>query len=668
MKKTLSVLLSLLMVVSCMTCLFTMPASAVETPSTEVVENLPENLLTEVEGSNGKEYSFNKETVSKEFYQLDVVVTAGEEDTDEYFYPVLLDNAGNSIFYYSLVGVRYTAEDPTNVETAFNLVGNQRGEANKAPKGDVDPNTFVAAKNVAGTYTYTYIVSPTTGAKGISFPGDVTIESANMFALKDTQWNDFFWEPNKVFRYMVKEGNNVFQRFYGYRPIGAAANLTDNGVSVGANIDGKLYNLELKAGQTYAVDYDIRLAANTANAKKFPAMDMFDTEMFDVREEYKALRDRLVAAGVFEKDAEGKILGIDEYRYVAGGIPGTGNFLHAGYSWGNATSNGYYTVSEQGHMKVGQVIYDANRNRYSNSNWIATGSGNTTLVHRANTANIAKLYVYPSDGSIQGGLTSTSSQVGGNYTWINNKYNSQWLDATYTLTAPEYKTLDEQYVLVTKITGDGGKDNYYLNATAEEVDGKTVYTYNKVNDKGARIIPHGEVGHAGVAINNIHAGAVYDFDNFEVSAVDNTLAAPAVKGKDSNGNLKDIHANDDTTKVTVDTNVDLVADTFTATFSYDATREAYGEFVGWYNGDTLISTEKTAALPYSAYKANPTSVYAVVEYENYMGNVGGFESYTKNNTNLMPELETIKFSDGSTRQQYAKGPTGEYWGQWENRP
>ena len=654
MKKTLSVLLSLLMVVSCMTCLFTMPASAVETPSTEVVENLPENLLTEVEGSNGKEYSFNKETVSKEFYQLDVVVTADETATAKTFYPTLLNSAGTSMNYYSIVGVRYSAADPTNVETAYNLKGLCLGAAG------------TAANNVDGTYTYTYIVSPgNNGAKGISFPDDVTIGSANMFALKDTQWNDFFWEPNKVFRYMVKEGNNVFQRFYGYRPIGAAATLTGNGTSVGANIDGNLYNLELKAGQTYAVDYDIRLAANTANAKKFPGMDMFDTEMFDVRAEYKALRDRLVAAGQFPEDEAGKILGIDEYRYVAGGIPGTGDFLNAGYTWANATSSGYYTVSEQGHMKVGQVIYDGNRNRYSNSNWIPTGSGNTTLVHRANTENIAKLDVYTSTGSNQGGLTSTSSQVGGSYTWINKKYNSQWLDATYTLTAPEYKTLDEQYVLVTKITGDGGKDNYYLNATAEEVDGKTVYTYNKVHDNGARIIPHGEVGHAGVAIANIFAGAVYDFDNFEVKTVDNSLTALGVKGKDSNGNLKDIHANDDTTKVTVDTNVDLVADTFTATFSYDATREAYGEFVGWYNGDTLISTEKTAALPYSAYKADPTSVYAVVEYENYMGNVGGFESYTKNNTNLMPELETITFSDGSTRQQHAEGPTGEYWGQWE---
>ena len=658
MKKTLSVLLSLLMVVSCMTCLFTMPASAVEATSTEseAVENLPDNLLVAVEGSEGKKYSFNKETVSKEFYQLDVVVTADKTATAKTFYPTLLNSAGSSMKYYSIVGVRYSAADPTNVETAYNLKGFCLVAADRA------------ANNVAGTYTYTYIVSPTTGAKGISFPGDVTIESANMFALKDTQWNDFFWEPIRVFRYMVKEGNNVFQRFYGYRAIGDDATLTGNGVSVGANIDGNLYNLELKAGQTYAVDYDIRLAANTAKAEKFPAMDMFDTEMFDVRAEYKALRDRLVAAGQFPEDEAGKILGIDEYRYVAGGIPGTGKFLNTGYSWGNATSNGYYTVSEDGHMKEGQVIYDANRNRYSNSNWIATGNGNTTLVHRANTAIIAKLDVYVSPGNNQGGTNpSTSSQVGSSYRWINSKYNSQWLDATYTLTAPEYKTLDEQYVLMTNNNDEKGK--YYLNATAEEVDGKTVYTYNKVNDKGARIIPHGEVGHAGVAINNILAGAVYDFDNFKVSTVDNTLTAPAVKGKDSNGKINEnpIHANDDTTKVTVNTTVDLVADTFTATFDYDATREAYGEFVGWYNGDTLISTEKTAALPYSTYKADPTSIYAVVEYENYMGNVGGFEAYA-DGRNLMPPMETVTLSDGTLRAQYSEAPTGDYWGQWEWDP
>ena len=659
MKKTLSVLLSLLMVLGCMTCLFTMPASAVETNSAEpTVETLPENLLVEVEDTEGREYTFSKEVVWKEFYQLDVVVTADAEDTNEYFFPSLLNSNGASINFYHISGVRYTADEPTNVETAYNNVGNQPGHIYKAPNGNVDESVVVAAKNVAGTYTYTYIVSPTTGATGISFPENVTIVSANLFELKDTDWNDFFWQGNYVFRYMVKEGNNVFQRFYGYRNIGAAAVNTGNGAVVSANVDGKLFNIEVKAGQTYAIDYDMRLASNATATNFAPGMDVYDTEFFDLRDEYKAIRDKMVAAGTASADADGKIFGIDEYKYVAGGLEGQ-QYLYAGYSWGGATCSGYYCTTEQGHVKVGQVIYAGPVNGYANGNW--TSASVNYWGRRITKQNVATLSVSDSEGNLLITDSAISSAVGRGKKYVQESPN-EWLQGTYTVTGTPAQTIEQGYEAVTK--NNLLPAQYLLNATSSEVEGETVYNLTKVHATGTRVVPTGDTANVALSIGYIYAGAVYDFDNFEVVALDNSLVTPAVKGKDSNGNLKNIHANDDSTNVTVDSKINVANDTFNVTFSYDATREAYGEFLGWYKGDELISTEKTVALPYTEYKANPDNFYAVVEYENYMGNVGGFESY-ENQTNLMAELETITFSDGSTRTQFANAPTGEEWGQYE---
>ena len=640
MKKTLSVLLSLLMVVSCMTCLFTMPASAVETPSTEseAVENLPDNLLVAVEGSEGRKYSFSKDLVWKDFYQLDVVVTADEAATATTFYPTLLNSAGTSMNYYSIVGVRYSAADPTNVETAYNLKGSCLGAAG------------TAANNVAGTYTYTYIVSPTNGAKGISFPEDVTIESANFFELKNTDWNDFFYQGNIAVRYMVKEGNNVFQRFYGYRAVGAAATTTGNGMVVSANLSGKLFNIEVKAGQTYAFDYDMRLASNATITTYAPGMDVYDTEAFDARADHIAIRDAMVAAGTCTADAEGKIFGVDEYKYVAGGLDNS-QYLRAGLSWGNNTVSQYYCINDgQGHCLNGQVIYAGAVNGYCNASW--TTSRDSYWGRRITKNTVATLKYVDANGATIANATDTgvgTSAVGRSKKGVQS-YANQWISGTYTLNGQEGCTAAEGYAAVVKNNQEPAQ--YMLNADANG-------TFTK-NGTLTRIVSTTDVANVAFSIGYIYAGAVYDFDNFKVSTVDNTLAAPAVKGKNPNGKLVNIPTPDNTTKVTFDTTVDLVADTFTATFEYNATREAYGNFVGWYCGDELVSTEKTAALPYSAYKADPTRVYAVVEYENYLGNAGGLEGYT-NDKNMSPPTETVTIGT-TTYKPYTSLPTGDYWG------
>lgn len=146
--------------------------------------------------------------------------------------------------------------------------------------------------------------------------------------------------------------------------------------------------------------------------------------------------------------------------------------------------------------------------------------------------------------------------------------------------------------------------------------------------------------------------------------------APAtVKGKDSNGVVKDIHANDDTTSVTVES-YDAVKNEVNLSFSYDTTHEAYGDTVEWYKGDELIATGLTATVPYNTYNANDYSV--VVEYENYLSNAGGFETYataTSNQTNAMLPYVTknVPNTAGSATtafEVYEDMPHDELWGMY----
>ena len=136
------------------------------------------------------------------------------------------------------------------------------------------------------------------------------------------------------------------------------------------------------------------------------------------------------------------------------------------------------------------------------------------------------------------------------------------------------------------------------------------------------------------------------------------VAPTTVKGKFSDGSERDIHANDDTTSVSVES-FDALANEVKLSFSYDTTHEAYGDTVEWYKGDELVATGLTATVPYNTYNADDYRV--VVEYENYLGAAGSFESYTTAGTYLTLETTTVNIN--GTDYKYHNGePTGEMWG------
>lgn len=654
MKKTLSVLLSLLMVLGSVTAMFTMPVSAATTESTEsTVENLPENILKTV---SGKAITLKDGITLKvgEYYQLDVTVTT--TNTTEKFYPTFKHFYTYAVIPSNIVGVRYKESTPGAVETAYNYSGRKEITADNA------------VTNANGTYKYTYIFSPSEEVASIAFTGDVT--NANLFALKGTDWDNFFWQGYQTVRYMVKEGDNVFQRFYGYRAVGDTT-VGATSYSVSSKIGGDYYNLYYEGGNTYKTKYNFRMPNGSPTSVKYaPSIDVYETQLFDYTSAYKAVRTEMNFLNsdickenfkteinfpdktIFGMTAD-KYIGVKEYK------------LTYDVNTGKYASNKYYDAT------TGQVLYANLYNGYSSGAWMTTNYFGRRIPTTGK--KVSYLYYTTQDGSTIPASTSTfssdSSMVGRGYfsdssSTLKNHIGN-WLNAEYSITASGAQTLKEGYEALAK-TNNTYQSVYMLNRVLNTQTNEYEWKYNLLRGNnnslnGARLAPAEQNANVALAFSYIYTGVVYDFDN--INPVIN-IDLPKVQGKDSNGNLKDIHANDNTTEIEV-VKVNLGADEIKLNFKYDDSREAYGDFIGWYKGSELISTSKTVTLPYSTYKAN--NYTAVVEYENYLGNVGGFEA-CEDGKKLVPELETITFGEGDsaeTRTQYSQAPTGQYWGQYE---
>ena len=630
MKKTLSVLLSLLMVLGCMTCLFSMPASAVEATSAETtVESLPENLLFVVEGTE-LTFKEGKEIKAGEYYQLDVTVTT--EDTTAKFYPAFNTSEDAAVVLNNIVGVRYKAATPGKVDTAYNYTAEAATDAANA------------IANAADTYTYTYVFSAATAdiAK-IVFP--TTVASANLFALTDTDWDNFYWNGNKVVRYMVEENGNVFQRMYAYRAVGAT-NYGGGDYEISAKLDGDYYGITFKAGNSYITDYNLRVptgAANysdtSSNNKVMPHIAYYETEEYDYLEDYTAIRDAMVEAEKYTEptDHENSVFGLEEYRFKQA----------------SKTNETYY-------LENGQVLYCDEYNSYAKF-W-TNGTGwyymRRIPADSQTSSRLSFLYYYKGDAKVATSNQNIysgdgNSAVGRRYGEVAEmRQTNVWFKGNYTLNTPAAKTIEENAANFISYNANMGKQARLSYQNGEWV---VTDTYNTI------VAPHTADAKVALAIDYLQAGFVYDFDGIEIySKVD---APSTVKGLDSNNQLKNIPSNDNTTQITF-VSTSLVNDTVTVKFDYDATREAYGKFVGWYKGDELVSTSATLTVPYSTY--NAADYVAVVEYENLLGKVGGFEAMNSG-AELQLDDKTIAVTsdDGLSTKNYDVHtglPTGDRWG------
>ena len=633
MKKSLSVLLSLLMVVSCMTCLFTMPASAVEAPLADSsAEALPENILANVEGTT-LFLADGKTIVAGEYYQLDLTVTT--DDTSAKFFPAFNTVENAAVTIKDIVGVRYN--EPGAVVTAYNYVQN-------AVTSDAN-----AAVNAAGTYTYTYVFAAATAdVNNIVLPNAVV--NANLFALKGTDWDNFYHVSGQIVRYMVKEGDNVFQRFYGYRAVGVtAAGATQYNIS--AKLGGDYYGLMFKGGNNYVTSLNLRVptgAANylttSSNYKHMPHYNYYEIAPQEYETVYTALRDELVAAGKYTETTEGRIFGQESYRFhYATSRGSSGTYLDGGKGQVlfNDSYNSYakFWTNGTGWFYMRRTPVDGNTNsRISFLDYYNDGVKVDTTINN----------IYSGDGN---------SAAGRRYGEVDAmRQTGVWFNANYTIKAPNARTLQESAAAFYNYNATQGSSVRLAYKNGEWVFDST---------KNTIVVPNAQNAYVAFNIDYIRSGFTYDFDGINVTTND-TPVAPAVKGKDSNGVLRDIHANDNTTSVKVDS-VDVFNNEIKLSFSYDANHEAYGDFVGWYMDGTCLSTEMNATLPYDTYDAS--KVYAVVEYENYLGSVGGFESYTVNNTNLvLPNKEVTATNGTDTKTLYVHdgAPTGDKWGVFTN--
>ena len=189
-------------------------------------------------GNNGDPYS----PINAGYYQLDFDVTVSEDiNSDAFLYPEFHSNA-TVIGLLDLVGVRYNLSTPGDTETVHNYISG-------TTSAYAHPSANQSAVLRAGNYRYSYVFK-SSADKFINYivvmirgltSGSVKIENANIFGLASTDWDEFYYKPTELTRFMVAEEGKVFQRIYGYRPVGDTTTGTRRSLS--AKVGGKYYEI-----------------------------------------------------------------------------------------------------------------------------------------------------------------------------------------------------------------------------------------------------------------------------------------------------------------------------------------------------------------------------------------------------------------------------------------
>lgn len=643
MKKTLSVLLTLVMVLGCMTSLFSMPASALDlTPPVETTgEALPENLLANTAGTTLM-LADGKSLAVGEYYQLDVTVTT--EDTATKFYPTFNNAENTAVTLNDIVGVRYQSATPGAVDTAYNYTAAAATSAGNA------------IANAAGTYIYTYIFSAAADVNNIVLPNEVT--AANLFALKDTDWNNYLWKWDnnsyKVVRYMVQEGDNVFQRMYGYRAVGSTA-VTKSTLFVIAKAGGAYYDLYLKGGYEYYFSINTRIPTGAPNIKGTLNCSV-DYNLMETR------LDNLDWTGEYNAFKATNGFSDDSYE----------NYAPSASSWYDS--------------KNGQMLYNDSANGYI----YYYNASNTATVSRRVTLGIwplegvaarTKFFTFGKVTYYENGVAKTmgSYYSGHKYTktfseWkINSQTSSfgkrlgeeadyyniwgDWHNVTgtyYTSAVTGQDTVEKALQAAANLSSNYSKQTrYQYDATTGN------YTQN-TNYRNV-IVPATDNAYVALVLKEVSIGHTYDYEPLSFTS-NEIISGPEIEYVDKNGNETTVPTNDDTAYTEIK-DVDLANNKVTLALNGVEGRDCF-TFKGWSVNGQIVSTDFTADIDYSAY--DPETTYPVVVYENLLGNVGGFESFTHDQSLALPnKVVTLTGNDGTSTLNvtYHDGtPTGTKFG------
>ncbi len=639
MKKTLSILLSLLMVLGTMTCLFTMPVTtaSAEEAATPKVETLPVNdfitnngiktinpdsvwTIETIPYSGAVAFGISGWNLKKD---EEGNVISGQSDSyidanivHQMTFDVTVSddaNEGVKIFpeFFSqktpqsmnmVVGVRSDKTTPNKVETAYNYVtGVPKGTAGAYTSKPENAATVEAGK----TYTYTYLFNTTSDfvnfiavvADGLT-AGNVKISNAKIFPLNQTEAGKFYLQKGAI-PYAVEEDGNVYTRMYGYRDIGATSN---SKYAVSAKVGGDLYNVEFKGGNTYELSFDARYITdytfNNTDAGRAPGFDFFETGAIDYNAEYNAVK---AAAQTTETDT--------------------------------------YTKYKKSDSSVNlQRTYIGSVNGYS---YYWCSSGSEVVIRRVTANNVGKMEYYNADGTL---IVSKSQGIGSQHgrDITDSRINTgAWMKGLYTLEAVGAQTLEQAAEVDAKY--DANMRYAYSNGT---------WTFNS----SCKNIYAAAAQDATVAlsIEFIYAGSVYDFDNFAIKT--KTVSVP-VEYKNAKGEVNNSANTAHTASMYTDV---LTGKTYADInlFENDAL-----VFDGWYNGDELVSTDVDFVE-----EGTYNNLKAVIVNKNLLTNAGGFENYS-GVTNLEADFVELKagqepypnYTGSEARYYKSVPPTGDKW-------
>lgn len=638
MKKLLSLLLSVLMVLGTVTCLFIIPVTAEtteENTAEPVAETLPESIIDNKVVPEPSYYNYNNLNIisyaekyavksntlnANNYYQLEFEVNTGDYVPEGAHTLFAVYNSGKAGTFETVAGVRYKNGDSTNVETALIHLSSQKialGMNGSSYVAKFEANTtykyiFVFKTKEDATNLYLYARGTSGENAGYSEELGQKVEYSNvkLFNLSNTEWGNFDYNTSFM-RYLVMENGNVFQRLYGLNAIDAT--------TVGGAAEFVLYNTRFYGGNTYYINYDLRIASpkekySIADVSYMPTLAAFEKGKLDYTEDYKSIKDP-----------------------------------------SDTNTTVFIARTESQGLK-----FQDGKNPYS-YNWTSDTSSNSTYIRRYN-GNIFKMAYYDSNGEAVSGAsvnTSSTSAIGRelNKNTVIQEKQGEWM--TIKSEMPAFgQTLEE---VATELPTSKVKGiRYSYDPTTK------IWTFNG-DSKNNLYVPAAEDADVGIVIRYLYKGMVYDLDNLSV----NGSGSVPVEYKNIYGEA-DTLAN--TKKYTASMNYNALANKTTAATTFSKSDTLV--FNGWYNGDELVSTD--VEMEAEGYYEN---LKAVFTSKNILTYAGGFENYDVNKSleadyerviekykDFRDDLATNDNDDNKMYTRYYKEvpPTGDQWTGWDS--
>lgn len=231
-------------------------------------------------------------------------------------------------------------------------------------------------------------------------------------------------------------------------------------------------------------------------------------------------------------------------------------------------------------------------------------------------------------------------------------YNKGWMSTIYSVNAPEGQTIKE--AAIAGASSSTSKSDQYMRYTYK--DG--VWNYDATQK--AYYVPAAKDEVVFFVLANLYSGSVYDIDNIALLLNAKTHDVQYVNKAGETVTVTD------TVIPTATSGVDVLENKTNLNVNF-FNNDVY-TFKGWYDGDTLVSANTNDVL-----EGEYANLKVVIETKNLLTNAGGFENYTANTTSLEAPYTMVNtekypnYTGGATdnRRFYNGLPTGDKWTGWD---